>query len=172
MKIGIEYQGQHHFKPVYGDKVFKRTIESDEKKLKIASEKDIKIVFIIPNGNVSKTMKTKIKNMFIKCCNDVGLSMPSLFDFSIEEVITEQGKNKPVGNKFINLGRKLSLESRKKLSNIRSKLWILKSPDDVVVNVNNLHKFCVEQNIQYTWLISQFKKGKNCKGWSKIKMID
>ena len=92
LKVGIEYNGQHHFKPVYGEKVFAQTKDADAKKLQIATEKGIRLVYVFPNGTVSRTSKTKIKNLFLKCVADVGLDTPTNLDLSVEEVLAEQGR--------------------------------------------------------------------------------
>ena len=77
LNAGIEYNGQHHFKPVYGEKVFVKTKKSDAAKKAIAARKGIKMVYIFPDGTVSKTSKTKIKTMFVNCCKEVGLNEPT-----------------------------------------------------------------------------------------------
>lgn len=92
LRIGIEYNGQHHFKPVYGEKVFNRTKQSDKEKAHIAVEKGIKLVYVIPQGSVHKTAKQKLINLFIKCCEDAGLQQPKELGFTPDEIIAEQAK--------------------------------------------------------------------------------
>ena len=90
LKTGIEYNGQHHFKPVYGEKVFKKTQNSDKAKKAISHRKGLKLIYVFPDGTVSKTTKTKIQNLFMKCCKDLKLETPTVLNFSVEEVIEEQ----------------------------------------------------------------------------------
>jgi hypothetical protein len=168
LNIGIEYNGQHHFKPVYGEKIYEKTKQSDKKKNDIAIEKGIKIIYIIPDGSISHTSKNKIINLFKKCCCDLGFSNPSILSFNEQDVLDEQKNNKPKHNKFINLGRIHSEETKKKMSDMRSKIYTLKSPTGEIVTVNKLKQFCIEHDIQYTWLLTQFKKGNPCKGWIKL----
>lgn len=165
LNIGIEYNGQHHFKPVYGKKVFQKTLLSDKNKLMIACKKGIKLVYVIPKGSVFITNKTKIKELFIKCCNDIGLTTPTIFNVLLDEVRKEQNGKIPQNQRFINLGRKWSLKRKQKFSKIRLKTYVLKSPSNKIINVYNLSKFCKKQHIQYTYMISRFKKRKPCKGW-------
>jgi hypothetical protein len=92
LKIAIEYNGQHHFKPVYGDDVFRKTQESDKAKSEIAAEKDIKIIYIIPDGTVHKGNKTKLTNMFIECCKSLNFVTPTDLTISIDGILLEQSK--------------------------------------------------------------------------------
>lgn len=92
LKTGVEYNGQHHFKPVYGDKVFKKTRMADMSKYKLAKQKEINLVYVIPDGSVSKTSITKIKNMFLTCCKNIGLPIPTILEFTKDEVINEQNR--------------------------------------------------------------------------------
>jgi hypothetical protein len=45
-KIGIEYQGRQHFLPVFGEKRFQKSIETDAKKVALAAEKGITLIII------------------------------------------------------------------------------------------------------------------------------
>jgi len=168
LNVGIEYNGPHHYKPVYGDKIFNKTIVSDKKKIEIAIGKNIKLVYIIQLKSISKSSKTILYNLFKKCCDDIGLPNPNVLKVDSDEIKKEQNGAKPSNNKFINLGRKHSVQTKLKFSVLRSKTHILKSPTGELITVNRLREFCEKQNIQYTWLLVQFKKGKPCKGWIKI----
>lgn len=168
LNVGIEYNGPHHFKPVYGENIFNKTIESDKKKMEIAIEKNIKLVYIIQLKSISKSSKTILYELFKKCCNDIGLPNPNVFNIDSNEIKKEQNDSKPSNNKFINLGRKHSVQTKLKFSTLRSKTHILKSPTGELITVNRLREFCEKENIQYTWLVTQFKKGNSCKGWTKI----
>lgn len=97
LKVGIEYNGQHHFKPVYGEDRFKKTQIADKNKSDIAKNKGINLFYIKPNGSVSYTSKTKITNMFVECCREIGLTPPTILNFTTEEVKLEQGGCKPPG---------------------------------------------------------------------------
>lgn len=92
LKTGVEYNGQHHFKPVYGQKVYERTQDADKQKLIIANQKEIQIVFVVPDGSISKTTKTRIQNMFVSMTKDIGLQPPTNLNFTKEEVLLEQSK--------------------------------------------------------------------------------
>lgn len=92
LNVGIEYNGQHHFKPVYGEKVFEQTKRADAKKLQLAVEKGVRLVYVLPEGSLSRTSKTKTKNLFLKCVADVGLPTPTNLDLTTEEVLAEQGR--------------------------------------------------------------------------------
>jgi hypothetical protein len=168
LNVGIEYNGPHHFKPVYGESIFNKTIESDKKKMEIAIEKNIKLVYIIQLKSISKSSKTILYELFKKCCNDIGLPNPIVFKIDSNEIKKEQNDSKPSNNKFTNLGRKHSVQTKLKFSALRSKTHILKSPTGELITVNRLREFCEKQNIQYTWLLAQFKKGNPCKGWIKV----
>ncbi len=170
LNTGIEYNGQHHFKPVYGQTIFERTQLADKTKKEIADNKGIKLIYIVPTGSVAKDHKTKLKQLFLECCNKLGVPSPIIHTVSSSEVEYEQKHNKPSHQKYINLGRKWSPEQKKKASAKLSRSWTLKSPNGETLMVNNLQEFCKTQNIQYTWMISQFKQNKSCKGWSKISM--
>jgi hypothetical protein len=168
LNVGIEYNGPHHFKPVYGESIFNKTIESDKKKMEIAIEKNIKLVYIIQLKSISKSSKTILYELFKKCCDDIGLPNPIVFKIDSNEIKKEQNDSKPSNNKFTNLGRKHSVQTKLKFSALRSKTHILKSPTGELITVNRLREFCEKQNIQYTWLLAQFKKGNPCKGWIKV----
>ena len=104
----------------------------------------------------------------LKCCKNLGLPNPTILNFSENDILLEQKNNKPCGNKFINLGRQHSDATKLKMSRNRGKIYNLKSPSGEIITVENLTKFCKNNNIQYTWLITQFKRGNSCKGWTKI----
>lgn len=161
-KIGIEYNGQHHFKPVYGEKVFEKTKHSDMNKSKISEEKSIKLIYIFPIGHNSKS---KILNMFVKCTSECGFQTPIELDFSKEDVLSEQGNNRPAGNKFINIGRGWSEERKLKSSLARLKTYYLISPSGEEVKVSNLKEFCSMNKMSYTWALACFNKRKCIKGW-------
>lgn len=168
LNVGVEYNGPHHFKPVYGENIFIKTIESDKKKNEIATNKNIKLVYITQLKSISKSSRTILYELFKKCCDDIGLPNPTIFEIDNDEIKKEQNDAKPSNNKFINMGRKHSSQTKLKFSSLRSKTYILKSPTGELITVNRLREFCEQQNIQYTWLLTQFKKGNSCKGWTKI----
>lgn len=165
LKIGIEYNGPHHYKPVYGNDIFEKTIIADKNKQKIAAEKGIKIVYIIPNDNVRRGNISKVQTIFIKCCEDIGLESPTLLDFSAADILDEQKNNKPANHRYINLGKTASPQTRQKMSLARRKIYVLRSPDGTIVSINNMKLFCKQNNMQYTHVIARFKKNKPCKGW-------
>lgn len=92
MKIGIEYNGPHHFKPVYGTKVFNHTQKSDSKKRKIADSKGIKIIDINVQKSVSYTHKSIVLNMFVELCKKLNLT-PTVLDFDPKTVLEERNKS-------------------------------------------------------------------------------
>ena len=92
MKTGIEYNGPHHFKPVYGPEVFIQTQKNDSKKRKIASTKRIRIIDINANRSVSYTHKSLVKSMFIGVCKELNM-VPTNFDFDPQVVLKERGQS-------------------------------------------------------------------------------
>jgi len=171
LKVGIEYNGPHHYKPTYGIDVFEKTKASDARKREIAAEKNIRVITINANTNISRTSKTKISKMFDQCRQEIGLPPPTIIDFTVEEVLLEQGKAKAYGNKGVNLGRKATDEQRSKMSNRRSSIWTIKHNDGTITTTDHLHTFCKNHNMQYTYAVSRFAKNKPCKGWSKVSVI-
>lgn len=169
LNTGIEYNGPHHFKPVYGNDVFVKTQKADLEKSQIAKNKNIKLIYVIQHISISKTQKTKLYQLFVDCCNQLGLPTPNILDIKSEEIYNEQKNCVPSNKKYINLGRKHSDKTKLKFSTVRSKTYVLKSPTGELVTVNRLREFCEKENIQYTWLLTQFKKGNPCKGWTKIR---
>lgn len=89
MMTGIEYNGPHHFRPVYGDKIFEETKKADMKKRKIAVGKGIRIIDLDIPYSVSYTHKSRIENVFSKVCNDLNLS-PSTYKFDYKKVLEER----------------------------------------------------------------------------------
>jgi hypothetical protein len=92
MQTGIEYNGPHHFKPVYGPKVFEETQKNDKKKRKIAASKQIRIIDINANRSVSYTHKSLVKSMFISVCKKLQLT-PTNFDFDPKTVFEERNQS-------------------------------------------------------------------------------
>jgi hypothetical protein len=62
LNIAIEWNGLHHFKPIYGQEIFVKTQNHDNKKLLIAQQKNI-IFFTIPD---IKSKKELIQQSFIE----------------------------------------------------------------------------------------------------------
>lgn len=91
MRTGIEYNGPHHFRPVYGTRVFAGTQKNDKKKRKIAATKRIRIIDINANRSVSYTHKSLVKSMFITVCKKLHL-IPTSFDFDPQAVLKERGR--------------------------------------------------------------------------------
>lgn len=91
MRTGIEYNGPHHFRPVYGSKVFRETQKNDTKKRKIAATKQIRIIDINVNRSVSYTHKSLVKSMFIDVCRKLQL-IPTDFDFDPQVILKERSK--------------------------------------------------------------------------------
>lgn len=88
---GIEYNGIHHFKPVYGEEIFRRTKNADQEKRKIAKEKNIKLIDVNVLKSISPTCKTAYINFFLSVCKELNLA-PQTTDFTKEEVKKEQSK--------------------------------------------------------------------------------
>ena len=97
LRIGIEYNGPHHFKPVYGEKVFTKTKHSDKRKRLIAIGKNIKIVDINVIKSLSYTHKSMVKDLFINVCKEIGL-IPLTFDFDPQVVLLERNKSPIIGS--------------------------------------------------------------------------
>lgn len=168
LKIGIEYNGPHHFKPVYGDEIFEKTKIADKNKLQIANDNGIKIIYIVPIGSISKTSKTIMKTTFIQCCKDIGLPEPTILDIPTDTIIKEQNGNKPNSHRFINLGRKWTDSQHIKFKLKRNKTYILKSEIGEIVTVYRLQDFCQQYKMQYTYAMMRFNHRKPCKGWTCI----
>ena len=92
MRIGIEYNGPHHFKPVYGEKIFLKTQHSDKRKRLIANGKRIRIVDINVLKSLSYTHKSMVKDLFVALCKEIGLT-PLTFIFDPKEVLMERNKS-------------------------------------------------------------------------------
>lgn len=54
LKLAIEWNGIIHFKPIYGEEKFKRRQEIDQKKLELATRKDINLIVI---SDITSTKK-------------------------------------------------------------------------------------------------------------------
>lgn len=68
LKIGIEYQGIQHFKPVDhwgGEKSFKQVVKRDARKKKLCLENDIKLIYFYHNEEISEEL---VKNKLINNC--------------------------------------------------------------------------------------------------------
>lgn len=91
LKVCIEYNGIHHFKPVYGNERFLKTQSADLRKRKLALEKGIKIIDLNVTYHLHKTSKTKISNLFQKVCSELKLT-PTTYQFDSESVLTERRK--------------------------------------------------------------------------------
>ena len=68
-KVAVEYQGIQHFKPVPhfgGEEGLAKTKERDKKKLKLATENGIQIIYIYYNEQISRD---KIKNLILNASN-------------------------------------------------------------------------------------------------------
>lgn len=166
LNTGIEYNGQHHFKPVYGEKVFLKTQEADKNKRHIANIKQIKLIDVnhLENGRSKK----KLIELFKECTYNMGIDEPKIFDFSVNEVKNEQGKCKIFGSSY-NKGKKMSLETKGKMLLSRLKKRHIKSPDGKIIEIFNLKEFCKNNNLNYGPMKEAFRKGKLHKGWELIK---
>lgn len=89
LKIGIEYNGPHHFYPIYGNDVFDRTKINDFTKRKIAKEKGITIVDIDQPKNVRSL--NKVKQIYKELSECIGLYVKTL-DITQQEILTEQSR--------------------------------------------------------------------------------
>lgn len=96
LRIGIEYNGPHHFKPVYGEKIFRKTQHSDKRKRLIAKGKNIKMVDINVIKSLSYTHKSMVKDLFVKVCKKIGIT-PTTFEFDPQTVLTERNKSPIIG---------------------------------------------------------------------------
>lgn len=166
INVGIEYNGQHHYKPVYGNERFEKTKLADITKRNIALTKHIKIVTIV--APKTSRAKANIKNVFKQCMSDISiLPVPTVFEFNDDEVLAEQGKSKIFGTGFWK-GKKMPDIMRRNMSDSRRKIYHLLSPNNETITVPNLKEFCKVNSMQYTWAITQFKQNKPCKGWKMI----
>lgn len=164
--VGIEYNGQHHYKPVYGNERFEKTKLADVTKHNIALSKNIKIVTII--APKTSRAKANIINVFKQCMGEIPqLPPPKIYEFDEDEVLAERGKSKIFGTSFWK-GKKMSAEAKQNMSDARRKTYHLVSPTNEKITVTNLKEFCQSHAMQYTWAITQFKRNKPCKGWTLI----
>lgn len=91
LHVGIEYNGPHHYTPIYGLKVFQQTKKNDKAKRAIAFRKNIKIITIPVLTTTHKGNKSKILNIFKELCEQLLLT-PKILDFNSTEVFTELEK--------------------------------------------------------------------------------
>lgn len=91
LNAGIEFNGPHHFKPVYGEKVFQKTKNADKAKRAIACRKGIRIIEANCLKSISWTSKTIVYDLFTRACDELGI-VPTLLFFTPEEVFSEKGK--------------------------------------------------------------------------------
>lgn len=93
LKSGIEYNGIHHFQPVYGQKTYENTIRKDKLKKELSIQRGINLYQLNVPKSISYTSKTKYKNLFIECCKHLNLPEPTIFQFTIEEIKKEKTKH-------------------------------------------------------------------------------
>lgn len=67
------------------------------------------------------------------------------------------------------LGKKLTEEHKNKLSDIKAKDWRLLSPNGEIINIRNMRKFCIENNLHHS-AITKVLQGtqKQHKNWRKV----
>ena len=73
LRQGIECNGQHHFKPVYGAAQFKKTQDRDAKKKMIAAEKSIKLHDLNILTSIGRTHKSRLRQAFLQSCAYIGV---------------------------------------------------------------------------------------------------
>lgn len=79
MKVGIEYNGIHHYQPIQGDENLKRVVKIDRMKRGLAFKKGIKIYTIKTLESHSRNTKVKLINIFSQICKDLNL-IPTVLD--------------------------------------------------------------------------------------------
>lgn len=89
LKTGIEYNGPHHFKPVYGDIIFKRTKWADKTKRIVARRKGIRIVDLDVTYSISYTHRRRVEKLFQELCQKLSLT-PTTLNFTYDEVKLER----------------------------------------------------------------------------------
>ena len=67
------------------------------------------------------------------------------------------------------LGKKLTKEHKEILSELKAKNWQLLSPDNEIINIHNMRKFCLDNNLHHS-AITRVLQGKQShhKKWKKI----
>ena len=63
LKMGIEWNGIVHFKPIYGDDKFKKVLQNDAEKQRIAQEKGISLIVIPDLVSDDATVKRAFKEI-------------------------------------------------------------------------------------------------------------
>lgn len=91
LKAAVEFNGPHHFKPVYGPEMLAKTQRRDKEKRARALSQGIRIVEADCLKSISWTSKTIVYDLFSRACNELELA-PALLCFTPEEVFAEKGK--------------------------------------------------------------------------------
>ncbi len=151
LKIGIEYNGPHHFKPVYGEEMLIKTQDRDKEKRKIAKLKGIKIVDINALESISPTTKRKTINLFIELCSQLNLK-PSNLEFHAKNVIEEKFKKK----------ENIIIDKRE------LKKYKLQKIDGNIIEINNLFLFCKENKLCHSTIYKTKKLDNYHKGYKLL----
>lgn len=73
LRLAVEINGIIHYEPIYGDKVYNRTINRDKQKILICAEKGIELIIInsskqsYVNDKTCRVYYDEVKNIFTNC---------------------------------------------------------------------------------------------------------